>query len=551
MGSSSLFHVVFAALAFAFSAALASDVGSSSPTVVLDTATFTGVTDGTSNKFLGIPFAEPPVGDLRLRLPVANSPYIGSHDATQFGPACPQQQPNLTLPPQMAPEAASFLTAGLTILDSPQSEDCLTLNVWTPAGTQEGANLPVAVWIYGGCFEFGGTSSYDGAVIVNRSIALNRPMIYVSMNYRLAALGFLASKEVKEAGVANLGLQDQRLAFQWVQKYIFAFGGDPSEVTLFGESAGGWSIGAHMVANGGDTGGLFRAAFMESGSPLPVGDITEGQPLYDAIVTHVGCDASPDTLECLRQSPFDKLKAAIDASPNLFDYGATSILAWAPRADGTYIADSPQQLLLQGKVARIPVVDGDCDDEGTNFGVASLNVTSDADFELYLEQFWSPDFSSDDIAKLSQAYPADITQGSPFDTGTQNALTPEWKRIAAVVGDFVFEAPRRFFLQQVSDKANTWSYLSKRMKSLPDLGSAHTSELPNMYGPGDLTDYLINFVNDLDPNGPTVLSWPKYDTSSAQLLTLLDGSPSETITADTFREDGINLAIELSLKYTI
>ncbi|TCD60885.1 hypothetical protein EIP91_009376 [Steccherinum ochraceum] len=551
MGSTSLLHIVFVALSFTFSKALPSDAGSGSPTVVLDTATFTGVTDGTSNRFLGIPFAEPPIGDLRFRFPLANPPYIGSHNATQFGPACSQQRPNVTFPPELAPEAAGFLNSSLAILDFPQSEDCLTLNVWTPAGTQVDAGLSVAVWIYGGGFELGGTSSYDGAIIVNRSVSLNRPIIYVSMNYRLSALGFLAGKEVKQAGVANLGLQDQRRAFQWVQKYICAFGGDPSKVTIFGESSGAMSIGAHLVANDGDTGGLFRGAFMESGSPLPVGDVTEGQPLYDTIVAQVGCTGSSDTLECLRQAPFDRLKAAMDASPSLFDATAGEVFAWAPRADGAYITDCPQELVLQGKVARIPVVNGDCDDEGTIFGVASLNVTTESAFRSYLKQFWSPGFTSTDVAKLSQAYSANITEGAPFGTGTQNALTPQFKRIAAVLGDFVFHAPRRLFLQHISGKQNTWSFLSKKFKSLPDLGSAHTSDIPNMYGPGDLTDYLINFVTNLDPNGRTVLNWPKYNTSTVQLLTLLDGTPSETITTDTFREDGISFIMELSLKHPL
>ncbi|TCD60884.1 hypothetical protein EIP91_009375 [Steccherinum ochraceum] len=527
------------------------DAGSNSPTVVLDDGTFTGVTDGTSNRFLGIPFAVPPTGDLRLRLPVANSLYDSTHDATSFGPACPQQQPNVTFPPQLAPEAVAFLNSMLTILDTPQSEDCLTLNVWTPAGTEPGAKLPVAVWIYGGGFELGGTSIYDGAVIVNRSVALNHPVIYVSMNYRLSALGFLASKEVKQAGVANLGLQDQRLALRWIQKYIPAFGGDPSKVTIWGESAGAMSVGVHMVVNGGETDGLFRAGFMESGSPYPIGDVTEGQPFYDAIVSQVGCASSSDTLECLRQAPFDTLKAALDASPSLFSPDVPSLLAWAPRADGTFLTDNPQQLVLQGKIAQIPFVTGDCDDEGTIFALGSTNLTTESDFQSYLKQFWSSAFTDSDVAQLSQVYPADITQGSPFDTGTQNALTPEYKRISALIGDFVFQGPRRFLLQQLSGRQDTWSFLSKRSKSLPDLGSAHTTDLLNVYGPGDLTDYLINFVNNLDPNGPTVLSWPKYDTTSVSLLTLLDGSPSQTITTDTFRKDAIAFDIQLALAHPL
>ncbi|KAI0326234.1 carotenoid ester lipase precursor [Cubamyces sp. BRFM 1775] len=520
------------------------------PTVQLDQGTFVGTTDGISNRFLGIPFAKPPVGDLRFNLPVAVDPYTGTHTVTAFGPSCPQQAINLDLPSQLASDAVDFILNSVYGIVFPSDEDCLTINVVVPAGTQPNAKLPVVAWIFGGGFELGGPSMYDGGVIVSRSVELGEPVIYVSMNYRLSAFGFLASQEVKDAGVGNLGLQDQRLALRWIQKYISAFGGDPTKVTIWGESAGAISVAMHMIANGGNAEGLFRGAFMESGSPIPTGDITHGQGDYDKIVAETGCTGAADTLQCLRGVPYDTLKKAVDASPNIFSPQSLR-LAWLPRADGKFLTDAPQQLVQKGSVASVPFVTGDCDDEGTLFSLSTLNITTESGLRAYIVDNYMPALTTEDLDDLMTLYPADITQGSPFDTGILNALTPEFKRLAAMQGDLVFQAPRRFFLQNRSGKQSTWSFLSKRLKALPGLGSAHATDILNIYGGGELADYLINFVNHLNPNGITVPSWPKYTTSSPNLLTFLDGLIPIEITNDDYRVDAINLITELSLEFPL
>ncbi|OCH92824.1 carotenoid ester lipase precursor [Obba rivulosa] len=456
------------------------------PTVVLDQGTFTGVTDGTSNKFLGIPFAQPPVGDLRFQLPVPNDPYNGTFDATAFGG-----------------------------------------------------------------FQRGSSSTYDGSGIVKRSVELDEPIVYVSMDYRMSAYGFLASQEVKDAGLGNFGLWDQRQALQWIQMYISAFGGDPSKVTLWGESAGAISVAMQLLANAGDPAGLFRAAVMESGSPIPVGDITHGQEYYDALLSETGCTGSADTLECLRQLPFDTLKAAVDQSPDIFSPQSLN-LAWLPRVDGIFLTDAPQQLMLQGNVAAVPIISGDCDDEGTLFTLSLLNITDQEELEDYISSNYFPTVPDtvDVLTPLLEAYPDDVADGSPFRTGQANALTPEFKRLATIQGDLVFQAPRRFFLQQQSGiQAHS---VSKRLKDIPILGSFHGSDLLNFYGPYDARDYLINFVNNLDPNGQDLLSWPPYSTASPSLLTMLDGNgTSLNITEDTYRADGINLLTNLSLQFPL
>ncbi len=177
--------------------------------------------------------------------------------------------------------------------------------------------------------------------------------------------------------------------------------------------------------------------------------------------------------------------------------------------------------------------------------------------------------------RLLTLYPQDVTQGSPYDTGTENAFTPEFKRIASLLGDLVFQAPRRFFLNNLSEKQNTWSFctlhitifpftgsgpcphshvdfhtVSKRLKSLPVLGSLHGSDIQNIYGGGDLTNYLIQFATNLDPNGGLSPQWPRYTTSSPQLMTLVDSQvTNRTITLDTYRVEAMKFLTKLSLTH--
>ncbi|EIN12170.1 carotenoid ester lipase precursor [Punctularia strigosozonata HHB-11173 SS5] len=518
------------------------------PTVTLDKGTFVGLDEGAVYKYLGIPFAQPPVGNLRLRFPVANSPYTGTHTASVFGPACPQQATPFPTENPLITEALKNISSLLSTI-STDSEDCLTINVIVPSNATPTSKLPVAAWIYGGGFQTGSAEVYDGGSIVERSIELGEPVIYVSFNYRLSAFGFLGGQEVKDAGLGNLGLQDQRLALKWINRYISAFGGDPDKVTIWGESAGAISVALHMLTNGGNTEGLFRGAFMESGSPIPVGDITRVQGLYNTIVAETGCRGASDTLQCLRQVPYATLKAAMDNSPNLFSYQSLNE-AYLPRVDGKFLTDDPQKLVQAGRVADIPFVSGDCDDEGTLFSVALSNITTDQEFRDYVVQNYLPKISTSDLAELLTLYPSDPTQGSPFDTGALNALTPQYKRLAALQGDFVFQAPRRFFLQQRSAKQKIWSFLSKRFKSLPALGSVHGSDVFDIYGTGEMRDYLIHFVNNLNPDGNTgtTFNWPQYTNDSPQLLTFLDDLVTLLqITQDTYRVDGMNLLTQLGL----
>ncbi|KAK7025565.1 hypothetical protein VNI00_015918 [Paramarasmius palmivorus] len=538
-----MYSAIWAAL---LSVGLAVAAPLAAPTVQLDSATVTGSTSLRVSKFLGIPFAQPPTGNRRFRLPEPIPAYETSFSALSMGPACPQQAIELPILQGLPADAVNFIVNTIFNAAFPDDEDCLTINVWKPATATLDSKLPVVAWIFGGGFEIGSPQMYDGAGVVERSIQLGEPVIYVSMNYRVTGFGFLASKEVKEAGVGNLGLQDQRQALRWVQKYIGAFGGDPSKVTIWGESAGAISVSLQMLANGGDTEGLFRAGFMQSGSPIPVGDIANGQKYYDAIVTETGCSGSADTLQCLREVPYQKLKAAINNSPGIFAYQSLN-LAWLPRADGTFLTDNPQRLVQQGKVAKIPIVSGDCDDEGTLFSLSTLNVTTEAQVKNYVKTEFISTVSDADLDRLLKLYPQDITQGSPYNTGILNAISPQFKRFASFQGDAVFQAPRRFFLENLSGKQPLWSFLSKRLKALPILGSVHASDILNVYGGGEMADYLIRFAATLNPNGNTGINWPQYTKESPTMLQFQDGLVPLTLTQDTFRKEAIQATTEVLL----
>ncbi|KAI0685284.1 carotenoid ester lipase [Cerioporus squamosus] len=472
------------------------------PTVTLDNATVIGQPNGTVVKYLGLPFAQPPVGDLRLRLPKPVWPYNGTINATAFGNQCIQQTfPALTLPSDVPAAAAAYFSAFSARQDVPFSEDCLNLNVIVPADARPDSKLPVAV--------IGSNAVNPGEVVVARSIEIGHPLIYVAMNYRLIfgiAFGFLVGKEVKEAGVANLGLHDQREALRWIQKYISAFGGDPEN---WGESAGAGSVALHMQTNGGDTEGLFRAAFMD------------------------GCSGAADTLECLRAVPTEVLKAAMDKTPSVVSFQQSNT-PWYPRADGAFIPRPSEQLLLDGPIANIPFVAGNDLDEGTVISFPTLNLTTDDEFLDYVHSIFYRNTSREAVAKILDLYPSDPALGSPYNTGDDFAYSPQYKRMAAWQGDFLEHAPRRLFVQHLAAKQPVYSYLSN-FHRVDGLGAAHGTELVDIFGGGPMGDYLIRFAATLNPNGDGAFEWPRYTNSAPLLLTFNDAAPAYNLTRDDYR----------------
>ncbi|KAI0091260.1 carotenoid ester lipase precursor [Irpex rosettiformis] len=531
------------------------------PQVQLDQGTFNGVRNGSVESFLGIQYGKPTWGDQRLRFPVPNDPYTGEHNATgEMAYACLQPSLAPVIPDGLDPQAKALLESSAWVVDH-ASDDCLSINVLRPSNLTDGQKIPVVIWIYGGGFEFGDASVYDGSALIQKSIDLQEPLIFVSFNYRVNAYGFLNGAEVEAAGVANIGLQDQRQAFRWVQKYISAFGGDPSKVTIWGESAGAISVGHHLIANGGDTEGLFHAAFMQSGSVIPYGDTRKGQKWYDSLVKQSGCASSNDTLECVRSTvPAEVIDAIVLHDPSPFSPEARSLsrclgnafnLTWVPRADGKFIRDIPYQAVLKGKVANVPFVVGDVDDEATLFTTSLTNITTEDQVHAYISSNYFPNATTSEIDELLKLYPANVTLGSPFDTGEANAVTPQFKRLAAIQGDLLFHAPRRLLLENRSAKQPVWSYLSKRSKSFPDFGSYHGTDLLNILSGGDLAGYLVNFVSHHNVNGKGLTSWPQFTPANPTLFTLLDGANSTGLERDDFRAEPIRYLNKLLLKYPL
>ncbi|KAI0039748.1 sterol esterase [Auriscalpium vulgare] len=545
-------------------ASLVGQVTSSSgqPIVSLGYGTFQGNTTGGVTEFLGIPYAKPPLGLLRFAPPQAPVKTSGVRQATTFGAACPQQ---LSVIPNVLPFQISAGPGPASV-----SEDCLFINVVVPANISSTTKLPVLFWIYGGGFGTGDGSANPGDAIVQRSITLGEPIIYVSSNYRVNAFGFLASKEAKAAGSTNSGILDQRFAMQWVQSHISAFGGDPSKVTIWGESAGALSVGLHLVIDHGNPGGLFRGAIMESGGPYTLRDVSAAQPYYDQLVEETGCSKSKDTLTCLREAPYNTLLAAINNTPSVFNFTSLN-LAWQPRIDGSLFTENPQKSVALGQYARVPLLAGDCDDEGTVFSLSSVNITTNAEFLGYLKSNYYPTASPSEMAVIGQVYPDDPTQGAPFLTGDENELTPQFKRISAFQGDYIFQGPRRFLYQFASRTQPTWGYLFKRFKATPFLGSFHGSDISEFYttpgvtdpgSPPDFigTDALVNFVTSLDPNAKrnlpanisylSTVTWAQYGSNpfAPPLLTFNDPEPTFNFTTDTYRQAAMAAITALSLK---
>lgn len=298
-----------------------------------------GFSDGTVASFKGLPYAAPPVGPLRWRRTQPAPAWAGERDASDFGPSCPQPEV-----PHTIPEGSRART---------QSEDCLTLNVWAPANVRK---APVMVWLHGGGNQNGGSADryMDGTAMARDGVVL------VSLNYRLGLLGFLALPELTRQGgevEANFGLWDQIEALKWVRRNIAAFGGDPDNVTLFGESAGGEDIRALMASPMAR--GLFGKAVIESG-----GGGWDDYPTVEAAgmagtLKSVGL---PTDVAALRALPAERLAAAARWDASLV-------------VDGVMLPRTPLKAFAEGKAMKIPLIIGTNQDEGAMIDAGSDPAT--------------------------------------------------------------------------------------------------------------------------------------------------------------------------------
>lgn len=450
--------------------------------------------------FRGIPFAKPPVGALRFRAPEPATPWAGTRDASGFGGSAPQ-------PP--------LLLAALPGMDvGPQNEDCLFLNVYAPAGARPGDRKPVLVWIHGGGFVIGSGSQavYDGAPLVRRG-----DVVVVTINYRLGVLGFLDLGEQAGDATANAGLLDQIAALRWVRDNVEAFGGDPGNVTIFGESAGGMSVGTLLGTPAAR--GLFHKAVPQSGACHNVHDRESSAAVTGALLAALGL-AGPD-LAALRALPIEKLLAAQQqVSLQTMAAGGRHLLPLQPVVDGDILPRHPFEAVRAGSAAGVPLLVGTTRDEWKLFG------------------FMDPELRQLDgeriAARLAQRLPG--TDGRRLVEGYR-ASRPgaDWSALwLAIETDRVFRIPAiRLAEAQAQHAPSVHAYCftweSPGFGGL--LGACHAIELPFVFGalslPGGeqfvgtgpeaerlserTMDAWLAFARSGDPGHAGLPAWPAYD----------------------------------------
>jgi para-nitrobenzyl esterase len=458
--------------------------------------------------FRGIRYASAPIGDLRFRPPAPPAPWDGVFEATEFGPIAPQADP----------------IPGLAIPGDPMAwdEDCLFLNVWTPGA--DDAARPVMVFIHGGAFVGGGGTSqlYSGA-----GLTTGHDVVVVTINYRLGVLGFLADEALYDevsGGFGNWGLLDQIAALEWVRDNIAGFGGDPSNVTIFGESAGAISV-CNLLAVP-RAAGLFRRAIAESGPAVAAGPDRAAE-VAALLARELGL-AAP-TREALADVPVHDLLAAQARVISGFE---TAIgLAFEPVVDGGLLTCQPAQALAAGNGRDVDLIIGTNRDEFTLFalGVPGLNSIDEAGMlrrvrkslrAAGMEGRVDPD---DAVAAYRSAREARGTGTEPFEL------------FAAMASDWVFRIPSlRLAEAHARNGGRTWSYLFDWESPFAGgtLGSCHALELPFVFGTlvnpfisafsgadeqarelsATMQAAWTSFARDGEPTeAATPRGWPRYD----------------------------------------
>ncbi|KAH9821935.1 Alpha/Beta hydrolase protein [Melampsora americana] len=532
----------------------------SGPTrVVLDYGDFTGKDQGGVHSWTSVPFAEPPLGPRRFASPVAPIKKYPNYDATKPSIGCPTTDPLAGSDASTVVRILRSLPIGVVPAQrtSAGQEDCLTLDIIKPSGSPSDAKLPVIFWIPE---ESSNTNSPTG--LMNRAKSTQKPFIWVSVNWRKYAFGFLGGKEIAAADAANLGLKDQRLAMEWVQKYIANFGGDPKRVTLYGSNLGSMAVSHHLVAFNGRHNNLFHAAILGGAVAVPSPPVLDGQKTYDKFTQAAGCPIGPGSLACLRQAPFQKLIAAGNTFPGLFAVDRYP-LPFHTVVDGKFLTASIETLAKAGKVAKVPVIIGAVEDSGTvDTLVEAAHIFDEAGVTDWLKRVL-PGSQPEQLSHLLTLYPPNPSAGSPFDTGFFNVLSPVSKQMAAMFGDLAFQGIRRYFTQAIQASTTVYGFIDHGFKGTPYLGKSivsksemHMDRERSFFGANtvsalstrssprseDIQDRYLSFVYTQDPNhkGSTV-QWPKYGPRSELLQFTDDGA--DRVVPDNFRQAQISYYI--------
>ena len=455
-------------------------VASAPPVVATDAGRVAGVGKDGLLVFRGIPFAAPPTGEWRWREPQPMPAWPGERDASRYGPAC-MQQPGASLEGGGSPGE----------LD----EDCLNLNVWTPSTR---GRRPVMVWIHGGALVFGGGALklYDGGELARRDV------VVVTINYRLGALGFFAHPALGRRSAMNFGLLDQIAALQWVQRNIAAFGGDPGNVTIFGESAGGQSVLALYASPMAR--GLFQKGIAQSPYGIPSHTRSKARAAGIAVSNAVGLPGASASLDALRAVPASAFFGLADPATNL--------------APGFIVGDAavPRPILeafQQDRQAPLPLVIGSNSDEAT---VALA-------------------FGLDPAKLIERLRSGRVLVASLYPGVQDNDALGRY-----LVRDLVFTAFARRIAYLQSRRAPTWRYYFSHVperQAAVAAGAGHGGEIAFVFGTGDrcgclpepftaldhavarsTADYWVAFARSGDPNHAGAVTWPADSVRDANAL---------------------------------
>ena len=471
----------------------------------------TGVDRDGVDTYLGVPFASA----ARFAPPGRARPWPGVRAATQHGPQCPQAlpAPGVTIPSEVP-------------IPSPTSEDCLSVDLYVPENAA-GRDLPVMVYLYGGAFVLGSDSQYDAP----SEIARSGDVIVAVPNYRVGPFGFLALPELaaQNGGVSGtFGIADQQFALRWVHDNIGAFGGNPRDVTIFGESAGGMSVCLQLAAPGSR--GLFRRAIVQSGgcarSPLVPPSQAEGVRRSIDYAAGVGCADARTRLACLRRLPIDRL---LDSPTTKFDSAAVT---WTPFLDGTVLDRTPEDALRGGAAAGMPLIVGSNANEGATFVAL---------FEYVSRQ----------RVPTEQSYAQTVRSLYPARADRVLALYPVSRygsaagALAAVYTDSLFACAAQVTTEAATaGGARVWQYelRAQPLGANPALpGAFHAADIPYLFNrlggiPVPWTGASASFAARMkrqwstfartgDPNAPGLPAWTAWSPSTQRFLALeLPGS---------------------------
>ena len=460
---------------------------SANPTVTVDNGTLVGLTTDGVHVFKGVPYATPPTGVRRWRPPEPHEDWQGRRFAMSFAPECPQ------LP---YPEG-SFFERGI----SPSSEDCLYLNVWTTSLDQQ-ADRPVMVWIHGGGLTRGSGASpwYDGAALARKGV------VVVTFNYRLGAFGYLAhpalSEESEHGASGNYGTLDQIAALEWVRDNIARFGGDPGNVTIFGESAGAWSV--HQLTASPLAQGLFHKAIGQSGAhAYPIPELARprfGLQAHEDSGLALEDAAGVDSLEALRGLSADRVLGAFER----MDYAGLA----RPNVDGWVFPEQIATIYREGRQHRVPLILGSNADEGTTLALGRAPESADA-FERSVRQRFGA-----------------------LAEGFLQVYDPATDHVGAFLASFrdeTFTWPMRFWARQAAAAGQeVWLYYFTREPPgdrQGQLGAYHAAEIRYVFGNVDtgmtatatdealadaMSDYWVSFAATGRPVAPDAPAWPRY-----------------------------------------